>query len=230
VAKVFTDDAYVAVASNFRRLAAASQSDGRPLMEKKYGNYDALMLSVDHQLVDTFHEFFGEQQLRFLAALLGIPFVPRIVGALHSSPPHSRTGWIHTDYCVVWFDENSPSLGPLSFPSSNTCDYFTGRVKSKSARPVAYARVATLIFYLCNDGWAPQNGGQTVLYSSMQGDGACESISPLNNTLLFFECSPHSYHRFITNPSRTRNSIILWLHLPVQEAESRWGPPNRHSL
>jgi hypothetical protein len=225
--RALTDEAYQRVASKFKEISTASRTDGKPLLEKRYENYDALMLSFNEHLAHSFCEIFGEQQLRFLAGLIGMPFVPRIVGALHSSPANSRTGWIHTDYCVVWFDECRSSLSPITFPDSSTCDYFTGRAKSPSARPVPYVRAAAMIYYLCNDGWSQPDGGQTALYSTIRGDGSSELISPLNNSILFFECCPHSYHRFIANPGRERNSLILWLHLPVSEAESRWGPPNR---
>jgi hypothetical protein len=140
--------------------------------------------------------------------------------------PRSAIPWYPS---ICHFSEGTSQCTLRGFPNSGQCDYFTGRVKSPSARPVAYVRAATLIYYLCNDGWAPLDGGQTALYSTMRGDGACEPVPPLNNTLVFFECCPHSYHRFVANLGRARNSIILWLHLPVAEAEGRWGPPNRHS-
>jgi hypothetical protein len=152
------------------------------------------------------------------------------VGAMHSSPRNSRTGWVHSDYCSVWFDANVVESAPILLGTSQTCDYFSGRPKDPSAQPIEYVRAAALIYYLCNDYWKPKDGGHTALYAASRGDieQSKESIPPTNNSLLFFECSPHSYHRFVTNPGRARNSIILWLHLPLAEAELRWGTPRRH--
>lgn len=113
----------------------------------------------------------------------------------------------------------------LMFPPRGRCNYFTGQAKVPDAKPKEYIRAATMIFYLCNDGWEQGDGGETGIYSAdcETEDTVVKLIPPLNNSLFLFECSPHSYHRFVTNPGRTRNSIILWLHASVQDAEARWG-------
>jgi hypothetical protein len=40
---------------------------------------------------------------------------------------------------------------------------------------------------------------------------------------LIFECTPVSYHRFCSNRRHPRNSVIMWLHRPWQDAVRRWG-------
>jgi hypothetical protein len=176
-------------------------------------------------LAHQFSPFFDIRWLREIAGVLGIPFVPVIDGALHSSPPSSRMGWVHTDYCSAWFDLSGSRKEELLFANREMCEYFTGRVKHAQAQPKEYVRAATIIYYLCNDGWRTNDGGETGLYnaSGMATHAEESRVVPINNTLLAFECSPHSHHRFLTNPRSRRNSLILWLHLPIDQAQARWG-------
>jgi hypothetical protein len=184
--------------------------------------YDALMLGMNDRLAPEFDPFFSLDWLQTLARLTSIPEIRRIDGGLHSNPKGSRSGWIHTDFCSGWFDQSSTQPGLL--PRRNMVDYFTGKPKCNGAKPVEYVRAVTMIYYLCNDGWKPGDGGETGLYASSHAAAltAFDDVPPINNSALVFRCSPHSYHRFIGNPGRTRNSIILWLHSTVEGAESTW--------
>src|SRR5262249_26228336 len=140
----------------------------------------------------------------------------------------SRTGWIHTDYCSGWFDESAARPGTIIFPDRASCGYFDGRPRMPGVQPEEYIRAGTAIFYLCNDGWQPGDGGETALYSGPRFDSASVLVPPANNSLVLFECHPRSHHCFLTNPGRRRNSIIMWLHSTVADAETRWGPTGLH--
>lgn len=222
---VLDTTSYQAVASEFRTFLenATGQEEGRRRLKKASASYDAQILSVDSDIATLLKPFFSQEWVGSLHQLLALPETYRIDAALHSSPPKSRTGWIHTDFCSGWFDE-STATDDLTFADRSACDYFTGRPHRESANPREYIRAASMIYYLCNDGWSDGDGGETALYSAAkQRDRTTVGlVPPLNNTLLLFECSPHSYHRFITNPRRRRNSIILWLHMTVDEAKTRW--------
>lgn len=203
----------------------AGLREGRYKLRPTQGANDGLVLGLTDQLATAFAPLFTETWLRSLAALLELDFLPRIEGALHSNPQGSRTGWIHTDCCSAWFDEHDARREQLMLPPRGRCSYFTGKPKVADARPVEYIRAATMIFYLCNDGWKNGDGGETAIYSQDHEtpDTQVKLIEPRNNSLFLFECSPHSHHRFITNPGRRRNSIILWLHATVADAQARWG-------
>jgi len=203
-------------------------------MARTSRNYDARVVAVDERLAGLLDPLFAPAWLSSLGRLLGFPPADVIDGALHSSPAGSRDGWIHTDLCPAWFDESRPS-GTVRFPDRLRCEYFTGRPLHPDARPVEYIRAAALIYFLCNDGWEAGDGGETGLYAAAR-HAACTtftSVPPVNNSLLFFECSPHSYHRFLSNPGRERNSVILWLHCTVEQAKTLWGEtsiaPRAHS-
>ncbi|MFI0898479.1 2OG-Fe(II) oxygenase [Streptomyces sp. NPDC020983] len=222
---VLDEASYQAVSSSFRSFldGSADQPKGRRGLRAGTANYDAQMLTIDDSVARLFEPFFSDHWIQSLHEFVAVPQTRRIDAALHSSPEGSRTGWIHTDFCSGWFDESSAGDGRF-FADRSGCDYFTGRPKKTTASPKEYVRAATMIYYLCNDGWSESDGGETGLYGAeKQRDRTTTAlVPPLNNTLLLFECSPHSYHRFIANPGRRRNSIILWLHTTVEDSESRW--------
>lgn len=224
---VLAAESYRVIALEFQRVLDATEGriTGGPRFGKPAANYDARMLPITEENMEHFPPFFSDGWLRSLSDLVRIPFVPRIDGALHSSPPNSRSGWMHTDFCSGWFDESRNESPAFLFPDRSRCHYFEGAAKVAGAKPTEYVRAATLIFYLCNDDWAPGDGGETEFYGSRKDSQNTRKllIPPVNNSLILFECSPHSYHRFITNPGRTRNSLILWLHCEVDFVEKRWG-------
>jgi len=227
-ADVLDEEAYRSVATSFQKILDATDSGGpaEHRLAQSTSNYDARMLSLQGDLVHSFAPFLTEEWLRSLAALYELPFLARVDAALHSSPRNSRTGWVHTDFCSAWFDEGRKIFpGELLFPDRSRCNYFEGTAKTADAKPVEYIRALTMIFYLCNNEWKAGDGGETGLYSTAKPtpESMKTLLPPINNRLLLFECSPHSYHRFIANPGRVRNSLILWLHSTVESTESQWG-------
>lgn len=224
---VLPKQTYEAIARNFQTLLPSDGNwrDASFDVWKKQAAYDARMLSITSESCGNFFPFFSREWIEGLYESLGLPFSTRISGALHSSPAKSRTGWIHHDFCSGWFDESLPAGGELFFPRHDRCEYFSGTPKVAGAKPQEYVRAATMIFYLCNDGWKEGDGGETGLYGASRATPhtVSASVPPVNNSLFVFECSPHSYHRFLTNPGRARNSIILWLHCSVEDAVKRWG-------
>jgi len=224
---VFDSKTYKELSHQFTLIleTTAGKREGAYKMRPALGNSDGLILGLTDKLASAFSPLFTEAWLRPLAEQLDLKFLPRVEGALHSNPQGSRTGWIHTDCCSAWFDESNSKAEELILPPRGRCNYFTGKAKVPDAKPIEYIRAATMIFYLCNDGWESGDGGETGAYSADREtkDTMTKLIPPINNSLFFFECSPHSYHRFITNPGRTRNSIVLWLHASVEDAEARWG-------
>jgi len=224
---VLDENTYKEVEANFNAVKTeqVKKKNGDVYrLEKLSSNYDAQMVAMDNDLAELFQPFFSIDFLKSIAQLLEIPFNYAIDGALHSSPRNSRTGWIHTDFCNAWFDSRFIEKNQLSFPNRQTCDYFTGRRHDESADPRKFTRAATLIFYLCNDGWKKGDGGETGLYGAghLSDNTVFDIVAPKNNSLILFECSPHSYHRFLTNRGRTRNSIILWIHSTPETSSLKW--------
>jgi hypothetical protein len=212
--RVFRPDVYDRLRAEFAAL--------QPQFKTSQPRYDALMVAMGPRLAPRFAPLFDRPWLTLLASLVDVPFIPQVDGGLHHIPAGSRSGWVHNDFCSAWFDDGL--TGDVVFPDRKKCDYFTGAPASPGARPKEYVRAATMIFYLENDSWSEGAGGETGLYQASHAElGTMSAVPPVSNSLLLFECSPHSYHRLIGNPGCPRNSIILWLHEPVERAESTWG-------
>jgi len=195
-----------------------------PKMVKSHPDYDALILAMNAQLSGGFAPIFTREWIYHLAQLLGLSVTLRIDGGLHHIPRGSRSGWLHTDLCSAWFDAKVAKENGVVFADRSQCDYFTGVRRQLTAQPMEYVRAATMIYYVNNDNWRDGDGGETGLYSTSRSDlGPTKVIAPENNSLILFECSPHSFHRLRGNPRCSRNSIILWLHTTVEFAEERWG-------
>ncbi|WP_419149878.1 2OG-Fe(II) oxygenase [Methylobacterium oryzae] len=90
-------------------------------------------------------------------------------------------------------------------------------------------RYLTMIFYLNNDGWVEEHGGVTGIYTTPAFGSLHPAVlvPPKNNSLLLFECTPHSWHTFMTT-SRRRNSITLWLHRSMESSRKQW--PNHEPV
>jgi hypothetical protein len=157
---------------------------------------------------------------------MGLDAKFEVDGALHSHPPGSRSGWIHNDYNPGWFgrlaEQNEVYL------NDGECNYRTGKMRA-DAEGVCRMRYITLIFYLGNPQWRAGMGGETGIYLSQNRpvDSADIFVPPKDNTLLLFECTPHSWHTFRTT-SFQRNSITLWLHRDSEDARKQW--PNHEPV
>jgi hypothetical protein len=227
VRDIFRPEIYARLTSAFSEILADSEPGrtGPYQMARTRTDYDARMMSVTDELAPRFAPLFELQWVRFLERLTGTPALDRISGGLHSSDPGARTGAIHADFCTAWFDESPANAGSLLLPRHQRVEYFTGRKLVPDAEPKQYVRATTLLFYLCNEGWKAGDGGETGLYGASRNSSrvSTELVPPVDNSMVIFNCSPHSYHRFVTNPGRRRNSIVMWLHQTEADAETRWG-------
>jgi hypothetical protein len=223
---VFPPNTYNRLSAEFAGILEHSINGATsgPKMAKSQQAYDALILPINAQLFGGFAPVFSREWICHLAQLLGLPVTLRIDGALHHIPQGSRSGWLHTDLCSAWFDASAAIEGDVISADGSRCNYFTGARRKTTAEPKEYVRAATMIYYLNNDDWRHGDGGETGLYSTSRSNlGPTKLIAPENNSLILFECSPHSFHRLLRNPGSSRNSIILWLHATVEFAEARWG-------
>lgn len=217
---VLDPPAYTSFTKNFEHWTAQCPED----YYAGAANYDAKILTIRpewHSVIP----FLNCNFLQSLAEFLKLPFVARTDAAFHSHPVGSRTGWVHTDHCPAWFHEPATETEGLGVPDRRVCDYFTGEPLCAGANPVAYARAATAIFYFGNDQWQARDGGETELSSTQKLGPRTETdlVPPRSNSLIVFECSPHSYHRFIGNNLFERKSFIFWLHDTLASTKERWG-------
>jgi hypothetical protein len=148
---------------------------------------------------------------------------PYIYAGAHHHSVGSKSGFIHSDFGVAWYPRNSD--GGIQLPDNRLCNYVTGAGELAGADKVQVVRGVVLLFYLLNDGWEPGDGGETGLYASdhMPVAEPSASVPPVNNSLVAFECSPTSFHTFISNRKRPRTSITVTVHRTLDDAERRFG-------
>ena len=98
-------------------------------------------------------------------------------------------------------------------------------VRSPSRWTWATIRGVAIIYYLNNLAWAPGDRGETGLYRAAQDpiEHPVVEVPPSNNSLLAFECTPHSFHTFRGNNRYARNSVIVWIHRQKSTVLGRWG-------
>jgi Rps23 Pro-64 3,4-dihydroxylase Tpa1-like proline 4-hydroxylase len=113
----------------------------------------------------------------------------------------------------------------VQIPDEQLCSYKTGAGPLAPGQKVEVVRGAALILYLANQEWRPGDGGETALYESsgVRVDDPVAAWPPENNSLVSFECTPHSFHTFLANTRIARTSIIMWVHRPLEEAVSLYG-------
>jgi hypothetical protein len=170
-------------------------------------------------------EFFLSQELHDkLDEVFGANATGDMTGALHHHKVGGRNGFIHND------------LNPAKFParkSGNRKTYYNPAAHDKGGiaegpNEHTAMRAVSVIYYLNNKKWSQGDGGETGLYTSMDNDAqeAAVKVPPINNLLMAFQCSPYSYHAFMSNLRHPRNSIIVWLHSPYEETVNKWGKEN----
>jgi hypothetical protein len=160
-----------------------------------------------------------------LARLTRVPATGDMNCGLHHHRIGSASGFPHNDLNPGWF-LGRPAVDGIRLPEATRCEYTTGQLLSATPhRPRETTRAAAAIFYLDNPPWTPGDGGTTGLYrnASDPPDHPVAIVPPVNNSMLIFECTPFSYHGYIGNHRHPRNSIVLWLHRPREDAVRRWG-------
>jgi hypothetical protein len=168
--------------------------------------------------------FYSSAWLDVLMRITGIEATRDVNAALHHHPPGSAHGRVHRDLNIGWFSDQ-PRADGVNPMDLRRCSYTNGRQFAPDAQPRQTVRAATMIYFLANSTWRSGDGGETGLYrcGSDAVTSPAAAIAPVNNSLLVFENGPRSYHSFMRNLHRPRNSIILWLHRSVEQTSQRWG-------
>ena len=159
-----------------------------------------------------------------LARITGVQATGHVALGLHHHTVGSADGFPHNDLNPGWFADDPPP-GAIELSDPSVVEYTTGVAHVASVRPREVVRAVAALFYLSNGNWEPGDGGTTGMYRGAADDPnrPVLVVPPLDNSLLVFECTPVSWHGFIGNRRRPRNSMIMWLHRPKADVVARWG-------
>jgi len=182
--------------------------------------YDVSAAPVTEQDAGAFSVFISRQWHDLLAQVFRVDATGDINIALHHHPKGAKSGCPHNDLNPGWFLERSRRQGYVNVHDPERCDYqHGGRDAVETVRAVA------LVFYIANPPRRAFYGGETGLYRSASDpvDRPWVAVPPVNNSLVAFECTPFSFHAFMTNPHFDRNCLVMWLHQDKKEAVRRFG-------
>jgi 2OG-Fe(II) oxygenase superfamily len=229
---VFTRDFYRELETEVRDLLALGLSEtprdkGFSRNIRGYDAYGATLPQIRHAPSTI---FISPAWRDMLCALHGIAATPYVFAGAHHHPPASPSGLIHNDFNPAWFPRAPDDR--MQTPDQYRCSYTTGEGELPAAQKIQVARAAVAIFFVANENLRAGDGGETGVYRSgaqtpRPPDGAWP---PTNNTLVTFECTPHSFHRFLTNRRVPRTSIIMWTHCNVEDALKRFGVDSLESF
>ena len=211
---VFTDDVYGRIVDTFRTRMASGD------FTRSLAGYDASAAAVTPANAGGFEVFLTREWHELIAALLDVPVTGDIIATLHHHAAGSLAGSVHNDLNPGWFPRRNDS--GINVHDPRLCNYRTG-ISSAGVAAVERTRAISLLYYL--DTSPDISGGGTGFYRSagQSVDQPDVVVPPRNNSLVAFECTPFSFHTFISNIDRERNCLVMWWHRDRGDAIARWG-------
>jgi hypothetical protein len=176
---------------------------------------------------EAFSPLLSRQWHDMIARIFEINATGHVIAGIHHHRIGSANGAPHNDTNPVWFN-GDPQPPNLEFAKHDYVEYTSGKAVREDADPRRVMRGVALMYYLANPPWSPGDGGETGLYRSRRDDSdkPVARIPPINNSLFAFECTPRSWHGFISNRRLERNTVIMWLHRSYEEAAELFGEDN----
>ncbi|WP_211348907.1 2OG-Fe(II) oxygenase [Nocardioides litoris] len=218
---VFVPDFYDAL---HRQVTGLIESE--TFRERNMGRYDASSSMVQQHPGGPLDVFLSRAWHDVMAGLWDVEATGDVIASLHHHAPGGRSGWPHNDLTTAWFPgADEPGRHEVGL-STTEVDAHTGeRAEGVEARETV--RGVAALFYLGNPEWSPGDGGETGLFESASGAhlGPAAAVPPINNSAVFFECTPFSWHAFLSNRT-PRTSVVMWVHRRKQDVIERWGGEN----
>jgi hypothetical protein len=220
---VFRTDVYGAIASEVKQILnlGLSEIPAKHQFSRSIPAYDAYGFGLQSSTEGPLALFVSTAWRDMMCHLFEVSITPYVFAGAHHHLVGSKNGWVHNDFNPVWFPREQ--LEQIRVPNNELCAYRTGAGSLAESDKVEVVRGAVVIFFLLNDGWCLGDGGEVGLYTSHTASEPAASHAPMNNSLVAFECTPRSFHCFLTNVRLPRTSLIMWVHRPVEEAVARFG-------
>ena len=217
---VFAAEFYDRLDAEFHRI----EREQPEAFARNMAGYDAAGASISRFRDGPLGVFVSREWHDLIARVAGVEATGDVNASLHHHEPGSASGWPHNDLNPGWFAGDPPGLDEIRLEHTDGVALHTGeRPAGVPARESI--RAVSLLFDLGNPHWQPGDGGETGLFADTAtahlGPGA--AVPPINNSLVFFECTPRSWHAFLSNRSKSRNCVVMWLHRTKDEVLRRWG-------
>lgn len=215
--QVFVPEVYDGIVTTFR------ERKERGDLTRSLPGYDASAASVTHDNAGGLSVFLTRAWHDLIAGMLGVQASGEVIATLHHHAPGSASGSMHNDLNPGWFpkrDGSSDHEVSVHDPAVN--DYRTG-VSPGGVPTIERTRAISLLYYL--DTPEEVQGGGTGFYCDRRQAVNLPDVlvPPRNNSLVAFECTPFSFHTFISNVGRERNCLAMWLHRDRSDTVALWG-------
>lgn len=220
---VFRADFYRSLHGEFERI----ERDHPEVFERNMTGYDASGVTLDQFRDGPLGVFVSREWHDLIANVAGVAATGDVNASLHHHEPGSTGGWPHNDLNPSSFANPPAGPGETRLPGDGGVNAVAGTAPpGTSIRDVI--RAVSVLFYLGNPEWEPGDGGETGLFTDFAtaADGPAQAVPPINNSMVLFECTPRSWHAFVSNRAKPRNSVVMWLHRTKDEAVARWGDEN----
>jgi hypothetical protein len=207
----------------YRTLVEAFHDyEARGMFSRGIPGYDVTAMPLTRDNAGPFEVFMSRPWRDLLARLFNVDATNEVNVSLHHHAIGSQSGSPHNDLNPGWFVPGD-SDSEVVVHSPRVCDYRNG--ESKTGEPtVERMRAVALIYHLANP-LVRTVGGDTGLYQRRTDpvEQPLVVAPPVNNTLIAFECTPFSYHAFLTNRTNERNCLVMWLHRPKEYVVEHFG-------
>ncbi|MBV6647753.1 MAG: 2OG-Fe(II) oxygenase [Cyclobacteriaceae bacterium] len=176
----------------------------------RFGGYDAYCFLLPPDSVYPLNFFYSIEWHSLFEDLFDLPITNDVVAEFHHHQVKSNRGFVHNDYNICCFTEAplENGINPWYYhcnfdPRYN--DMSSGQIKERM-------RSIAILYYLNNEEWLPEDGGETGLFINATDERPIKTFPPISNSLFAFEITPESYHAFLSNVRLERNSVIMWFH------------------
>ena len=176
----------------------------------RFDRYDAYSWNPDPRGGMPMALFNSPEWEKYITDFFGIKPSHDLDTCFHHHLAGSQDGWAHNDFNVCSFKEDRLPNGMN--PWHHQCVYADDTLDRQPETRKAMRAIA-LLFYLNNDpAWRDGDGGETGVYASYDTGKLLKKIAPINNRLFAFRISPSSFHGFLSNKKKARNTINQWFH------------------
>jgi hypothetical protein len=209
---VFVDEVYQQLAQVFDDYVGPAP---RVVYNSKH---DFLSAPISFPVDPRLSPLFSVDLLKVFADTFGVPTLNFVTGGVHRHDPDSRHGFPHNDIQPEILEETYAGPGLLGEVAEQG---FGDHVLGASGQSV---RAVAIIFFVNNEPWQRGDGGGTGLYEHWSQSTAdpFTQVPPYSNSIFAFECTPYSYHSFISN-KKQRNSFIFFLYRSLENYLAQWG-------
>ena len=203
-------------------VAAFHEYETNGMFTRGIPGYDVTAMALTRDNAGPFDVFMTRSWHDLLAHMFNVDASGEVNVSLHHHAVGSQSGSPHNDLNPGWFVPGD-THGEIVVHDPRVCDYRNGT--SKTGDPtVERMRAVAVIFHLANP-MGHVEGGDTGLYRGRSDpvDRPLVIAPPINNTLIAFECTPFSYHAFLTNRTNERNCLVMWLHRSKEYVVNHYG-------